>query len=111
MPLSAPTSCTGTRQPQRSVTHLPLKPPERIRRPSLADALVPTPASTPLRSAALPSRTCHRAPPARRPTPANALVPPLASAPLRSAAPPLRTRHRAPPASTQRLRLLRQRPR
>src|SRR3954463_8122523 len=108
MPLSAPTSYTETRQPQRSVTHLPLERPGERRRPSPASALVPTPASAPLRSAALPSRTCHRAPPPRRPSPAIALVPTPASALLRSAALPSRTRHRAPPASTRRQRLLHQ---
>src|SRR3954465_2049296 len=108
MPLSAPTKYTGTQQRQRPAAHLPLELPEERRSP--ASALAPTPASAPLQSAALPSRTCHRAPPARRPSPANALAPTPASAPLRSAALPLRTHHRAPPVNTRRRRLLHQRP-
>src|SRR3954469_10998470 len=111
MPLSVPTRYTGTQQQQRSATHLPLELPGERRRPSPTSALVPTPASASLRSAALPSRTHHRAPPARRPSPASALMPTLASAPLRSAALPSRTHHRAPPASAIRRWQLRQRPR
>ena len=46
---------------------LPLELPRGTRpaRPLLARPHVPTPASAPLRSAALPLRTCQRAPPAR----------------------------------------------
>ena len=50
--------------PQPITTHLPLKLPGGRRRPSPARVLMPTPASAPLRSAALSSRTHHRAPPA-----------------------------------------------
>src|SRR4051812_15435546 len=64
MLLSAPTRSTGKRQPQQIASHLPLKLPGGRRRPSPARVLMPTPASAPLRSAALPSRTHHRAPPA-----------------------------------------------
>src|SRR3954465_9749739 len=64
MPLSVLTRSTGKQQPQRITSHLPLKLPEGRGKPSPASALVPTPASAPLRSAALPSRTRHRAPPA-----------------------------------------------
>src|SRR4051812_24542895 len=110
MPLSAPTRYTGKQQPQRITVHLPTRLPEERRRPSPASALVPTPASASLRSAALPSRTHHRAPPARRPSLASALMPTPASAPLRSAALPSRTHHRAPPASARRQWLLRQQP-
>src|SRR3954466_10071467 len=111
MPLSVSTGSTGKQRLQRITVHLPLKLPGERRRPSPASALMPTPASAPLRSAALPSRTHHRAPPARRPSPASALTPTPASAPLRSAALPSRTHHRAPPASARRQWLLRQRPR
>src|SRR3954469_4326734 len=96
MPLSAPTKYTGTQQQQRPAAHLPLELPGETRSP--ASALAPTPASASLRSAALPSRTCHRAPPARRPSPASALAPTPASAPPRSAALSSRTCHRALPA-------------
>src|SRR3954466_11635710 len=63
MLLSVPTRFTGKQQPQRIARHLPLKLPGGRRRPSPARVLMPTPASAPLRSAALPSRTHHRAPP------------------------------------------------
>src|SRR3954468_12224919 len=106
MYLSAPTRYTGMRQQQRSATHLPLELPGERRRPSPASALVPTPASASPRSAALPSRTHHQAPPARRPSPASALMPTPASVSLRSAALPSRTHHQAPPASARRQWLL-----
>src|SRR3954470_24380411 len=64
MILSVLIGFTGKRQPQRIASHLPLKLPGGRRRPSPARVLMPTPASAPLRSAALPSRMHHRAPPA-----------------------------------------------
>src|SRR3954463_9580847 len=64
MLLSVPTRSTEKQQPQRIARHLPLKLPGERRRPSPARALMPTPASAPLRSVALSSRTHHRAPPA-----------------------------------------------
>src|SRR4051812_13216177 len=63
--LSAPTRSTGTQRLRQKRIHLPLKPPGGRRQgPSPASALGPTPATAPLRSAAPPSRTFHRAPPA-----------------------------------------------